>query len=281
MLKIKIEEVEKIITEVADSIIVPRFRNLSAHEIHFKGEDDPYTIADLEAEKELKDRLIDLLPTSKVVGEEEFASNNAVLDHFLGDSPVWTIDPVDGTKCFIAGEPFYGVIVSLSEQNQAIAGWLYDPTSREFITSEKGSGAYYKGQKLSVLPPDSLDKMSGIIGHRIICELKDNQEECKEKKECPKILRMRSSCHDYARLVAPEGHFSKQLPIAHFHTWKATCTPWDNIAGILIHSEAGGYTAHWDKTKVLSNAYGRGVLSAPDKDSWEEIHAWMHSFCGV
>lgn len=281
MSKIKMEDVEKVITEVADSIIVPRFQNLSAHEIHFKGEDNPYTIADTEAEKALKERLIDLLPGSKVVAEEEFASNEAILDYFLEDSPVWTVDPVDGTKCFIAGEPFYGVIVSLSEKNQPVAGWLYDPTSKEFVTAEKGSGAYYKGQKLSVLPPVSLNEMSGIMGYRIICDHKAMEEDCQEHKICPDILPMHSACHDYARLVAPDGHFSGQLPRVHFHTWKDTCTPWDSTAGILIHAEAGGYTAHWNGESVSPNAYGRGTLSAPDKDCWQEIYNWVTRFCSV
>ncbi len=277
MLKIKSDEVEKAITEVADQYIVPRFRNLQAGDIHFKGEDDPYTIADKEAESALSERLLALLPPSKVVGEEAFAADSGLLKHFSCDSPVWIIDPVDGTKAFIAGEPVYGVIVALTEQNQTIAAWLYDPTSREFITAEKGAGAYYKGQRLSVLPPAPIAQMSGVVGNRILKAF----HQCEKNKPAEKATfhRMLSACHDYARLVVDEPHFSRTTTQAHFHTWLNTCTPWDCAAGILIHGEAGGYTAHWNGDPFRPSHYQRGILSAPDRESWQALRGWIAQFC--
>lgn len=277
MLKIKSDEVEKAIQEVADQYIVPRFCNLKAGDIHFKGEDDPYTIADKEAESALSERLLALLPTSKVVGEESFASDSGLLRHFSGDSPVWIVDPVDGTKAFIAGEPVYGVIVALTEQNQTIAAWLYDPTSREFITAEKGAGAYYQGRRLNVLPPATIAQMSGVVGSRIV----DAFHACAETMpaEKPTFHRMLSACHDYARLVVGEPHFSRRTTQAHFHTWLNTCTPWDCAAGILIHGEAGGHTAHWNGEPFQPSHYQRGILSAPDRDSWNALRGWIAKFC--
>jgi len=277
MLKIKSDDVEKIIVEVADSFIIPHFRTLHAHEIHFKSEDDPVTIADIEAETALRDRLLGLLPGSKVLGEEAFHVDSSLLGHFSGDSPVWIIDPVDGTKAFIMGEPTYGVIVSLSQQNQTLAAWLYDPTSREFVTAEKGAGTYYKGKRLSVLPANEITKMSGMLGSRLI----DAYQECTVPANvpCPLFERMLSSCHDYARLVVDEPHFSRRVSQMHFHCWKNTCTPWDNAAGVLINTEAGGYTAHWNDEPFAPSHYGRGILTAPDQDSWREIKNWIESFC--
>ncbi|MGE0108265.1 MAG: inositol monophosphatase [Bdellovibrionales bacterium] len=276
--KIDLDSVAKSIREVADSCIVPRFQNLHTGEIHFKGEDDPVTIADQEAEKELSKRFMDLLPGSKVVGEESFAENPSVFDHFLGDSPVWIIDPVDGTKCFIAGEPLYGVIVSLTKQNHTLAAWLYDPTSKEFITAEEGSGAYWKGQKLSVLPPAPLGEMTGILGLQIM-EGFEAQGCVLSPDSKPPIERMYSACHDYSRLVAPKPHFSGRFDQVHFHGWSRTCTPWDCAAGVLIHKEAGGYSAHWNGDAFVPSSYKRGILAAPDKESWESVKAWIESAC--
>ncbi len=278
MLNINMEKVADIITNVADSKIVPRFGKLSAQDIHFKSEDNPVTIADKEAEKELSTRLLDLLVGSKVVGEEAFDKDQSISDCFLGDSPVWIIDPVDGTKPFIAGEPFYGVIVSLAEQNQVVASWLYDPTSKEFVTAQKGAGAYYKGRRLSVLPADSLDNMSGILGRRIHGSFEKKGVHLSPQSN-PSIHRMHSSCHDYARLVVDGPHFSGQTTQVHFHSWLCTCTPWDCSAGILIHSEAGGYTAHWNGKAFSPSHYGRGLLSAPSEESWHEIKNWISSCC--
>jgi fructose-1,6-bisphosphatase/inositol monophosphatase family enzyme len=246
-------------------------------DIAFKCGDDPVTIADKEAEKELTNRLLGLLPASKVVGEEAFASNNGILAEFSGESPVWIIDPLDGTKAFVASDPVYGVIVALAEQNQTIAGILYDPTSKEAVMAEKGAGAYFKGKKLSALPPAPLQEMKGILGLRLREPLEGDFQEAVEKG--PRYTRMLSACHDYASLVVDEPHFARRLDgRLHFHSTYATCTPWDNAAGILIHAEAGGYTAHWNGKPFRPGDYDCGVLSAPDKDSWMEIRSWVSTF---
>ncbi len=277
MLKIKMDDVESIIREVADQLIVPRFQHLGLGEIKFKGEDDPVTIADKEAEIELTKRLSALLPGSKVVGEENFAADPGILEHFFSESPVWIIDPVDGTKLFMEGKSLYGVIVALAEQNQTIAGWLYDPTSKEFVSAEKGAGAWYKGRRCSVLPPDRLENLYGVIGRRI----GDAFDIYCAPSEAPRphFHRMLSACHEYASLVVREPHFSKKMEPIHFHSMYCTCTPWDNAAGIMIHAEAGGYTAHWNGEPFAPADHGRGVLSAPDKESWEALRDWIASFC--
>jgi len=276
MLKIKTDEVEKAIIEVADTCIVPRFRALCSGDIAFKGEDDPVTIADKEAELALSKRLLDLLPRSKVVGEEAFASDSGLLSLFSGESPVWIIDPIDGTKPFIAGEPFYGVIVALTEQNQTVGGWLYDPTSKEFITAEKGSGAYYKGKRLSVLLSEPVAEMSGTAWAR---DEKTFQGRMEGQSFIggPLFHRTFSACHDYARLAVGEPHFSRTTTQMHFHSYLKTCTPWDCAAGVLIHEEAGGYTAHWNEDPFRPSHYARGILSAPDRSSWRALRDWWGS----
>ncbi len=277
MLKINMQEVESAIREVAQTVIVPRFRQLKAHDIHFKSEDNPVTIADQEAEIALKERLLALLPGSLVVGEEEFESNPGILRHFSSDQPVWTIDPVDGTKPFIAGEPYYGVIVSLTKQDQTVAGWLYDPTSDEFVTAEKGSGAYYKGKKLSVLPPLPPEEMTGLVGIRIVKAFQKNPEA--QAAPHPRFATMLSACHDFASLVVGEPHFSRVTSQPHFHAWLEFCSPWDGSAGLLIHTESGGYTAHFDGSPVAPSHYGNGHMSAGSKESWQELRNWIATFC--
>jgi len=97
---------------------MPRFRRLRSSDIAFKIGDDPVTIADKAAEKALSQRLLALLPDSTVVGEEDCAANPCVLERFSGESPVWIIDPIDGTRNFVAGKPTFGGIVALAKRNQ-------------------------------------------------------------------------------------------------------------------------------------------------------------------
>ncbi len=277
MLNIKTEAVEALIKEIANTVIVPRFQQLCKSEVRFKSINNPVTVVDIEAERLLSQHLMELLPGSTVVGEETYEKNPGILEQFADDSPVWIVDPVDGTKHFIAGQPYYGVIVSLAQANETLMAWLYDATSQEFITAEKGAGAYHCGRKLQVLPPAPLTEMRGVMGARLLADF----ARCEMPLNIPKpsFSRMMSSCHDYARLVAPKPHFSGNLDQMHFHCWKETCTPWDNAAGILIHAEAGGFSAHWNEERFRPSHYGRGILTAPDKKSWRELRDWIIRFC--
>ena len=125
-----IEAVAAIICEVADQVIMPRWRNLAAHEIGTKTRpDDIVTIADREAEIELTRRLGDMLPGSRVVGEEAVAADARVLEIFRGPDPIWVIDPIDGTRKFTEGKPTFDVLVALVHKGKGVAGWIYGVTA--------------------------------------------------------------------------------------------------------------------------------------------------------
>jgi fructose-1,6-bisphosphatase/inositol monophosphatase family enzyme len=47
--------------------------------------------------------------------------------------------------------------------------------------------------------------------------------------------------------------------------------PWDHLAGVLIHGEAGGYTARHDGSPYRPGQTTGGILSAPNRDLWQEI----------
>ncbi|TIW45189.1 MAG: inositol monophosphatase, partial [Mesorhizobium sp.] len=71
----------------------------------------------------------------------------------------------------------------------------------------------------------------------------------------------RCAAHEY-RLLA-SGH-------AHFVVYNKLM-PWDHLAGVLIHQEAGGYAARIDGSAYLPSHVDGGILVAPDKDSWQEL----------
>ncbi len=84
---------------------------------------DPVTEADRAVETELRRRLIELFPDHAVLGEE-FG--------ITGDSPyVWTIDPIDGTRAFITGQPMWGTLLGLQFEGKPIAGWMHAPVLGE------------------------------------------------------------------------------------------------------------------------------------------------------
>lgn len=273
---VDIDKVTFHIKEVAEAHILPYFRNLRPDQIAFKIADDPVTIADKKAESALSTRLLGLLPGSKVVGEEAFAADSGILSRFSDESPVWIIDPVDGTRNFAKGNPEFGVIVALAKQNQVLAGWIYNPTSHEVVTAEKGSGAWFKGQKLRVLSPESLSDMFGVLSPRII----EPYQRSKNAGPAPLFEEMAAGAHEYPLLVVKGPHFGKDQPRnLHFRASLYQTNSWDDAAGVLIHSEAGGYSATWANDPYSIQVNDRGLLLAPDRDSWHDLKNWCAGFC--
>ena len=278
MTSLNMDAVTTIIQEVADKYILPRFKNLADNDIAFKIGDDPVTIADKEAEKELSIRLSALLPGSKVLGEEAFAVDSGISEYLLSESPVWIIDPIDGTRNFVRGSSEFGVIVALAKQNQIIAGWIYDPTSKEVISAQKGAGAYYQGKKLKVLPAVSLAEMDGYLGDRLV---ESYNKSNKFKSIHPSFNLMSAGAHEYPCLVLNQPHFGKNKPQKHFRASLYYSYPWDDAAGVLIHKESGGYSSFWDGRPYQPSIMQHGFALAPDKDSWHHLKDWCMTFANL
>ena len=104
-MKVDLTTVQGIMEEVARTEIMPRFRHLASSDVEMKGVNDPVTIADKAAERELALRLQDLLPGSVVVGEEGCAADPSVLSRFDGKAPVWVIDPSTVLAALLRGGP--------------------------------------------------------------------------------------------------------------------------------------------------------------------------------
>ena len=83
----------------------------------------------------------------------------------------------------------------------------------------------------------------------------------RNQAKCLSQIGYRCAAHEY-RLIA-SGH-------AHFALYNKLM-PWDHLAGVLIHQEAGGHAARLDGSAYRSSHLDGGLLIAPDKDSWSEL----------
>ncbi len=108
------------LADAAREAILPYFR--ADHAIVHKGGDrfDPVTDADRAAERVMRELIARAFPDHGVLGEE-FAETE-------GTSPYqWVLDPIDGTRAFIAGLPTWGVLIGLSYNGQPIIGIMDQP----------------------------------------------------------------------------------------------------------------------------------------------------------
>lgn len=276
---INIDKVSQIITEVAAAEITPRFRKLAAGDVTMKGKDDPVTIADHESERVLTERFTDVLPGSVVVGEEGVSKDKNVLARLAGGAPVWIIDPIDGTRNFVAGVPEFAVMVALARDGQALASWIHDPNTGDTIMAEQGAGVWLGGERLSLAGANPAIPTVGLVGARVK-KLISDPSVMPQGADMPKIEIGSCAGFDYPRLFTGNANFAKAAtPRAGFLFYRHT-NPWDHVPGLFLHQEAGGYNADWlNKPYDMVKPRG-GLILASDKEAWLRIHHLFRPLMG-
>jgi fructose-1,6-bisphosphatase/inositol monophosphatase family enzyme len=86
-----------------------------------------------------------------------------------------------------------------------------------------------------------------------------------KKAAFKEVLRLGSAACAFRALAGGERHFS-----VYNQLWS-----WDHAAGVLIHGEAGGYSARVDGAPYRPVERVPGLLSAPDEDTWHRIDAFL------
>ena len=271
MTKIDLDKVDKIIREVAATEIMPRFQKLAEGDVVMKGVNDPVTIADKESERCLTEKLSAYLPGSIVVGEESFAADKSIMSRLDSDSPVWIIDPIDGTRNFVSGKPEFAVMVGLVLKRKTIAAWIHDPNSIDTIMAEEGSGVWLRGEKLRLATNDNQTETVGLVGARVK-KLISDPSVMPNDPSMPKIEIGSCAGFDYPRLFSGEVTFANAgTSRAGFLLYRHT-NAWDHVPGMFLHHEGGGFSADWNGQPYnMSNPFA-GLLYAPNKDTWIALH---------
>lgn len=107
-----------------------------------KPDNTPVTQADKEAEAAIQKTILGTFPKASFLAEESGKSGSS--------KDVWVIDPIDGTKNFIRGLPFWGIEIAYVESNVIVLGVTYSPCFDELLYAENGQGAYFNGKRVSV-----------------------------------------------------------------------------------------------------------------------------------
>ena len=259
-----LDAVTRIIEEIAQEEVLPRFRALADKDVLRKDNGELVTTADHAAEAALTKRLPGCLPGSLVVGEEAVAADPEVLGKLDGEDPVWVIDPVDGTGNFARGKAAFAVMVGLIIGGVTRAAWIHDPVKGRTAVGEHGGGAFMAGQRLQVAAARPTAEMTGTL-HASNFAPDDIAARVKAGRE--KVTALPSlSCAglEYLNLLTGEMEF----------TLFTRLMPWDHAPGIMLHEEAGGFTGCFDGGPYSARRYRDiGVLVAPDQASWQGLYS--------
>jgi fructose-1,6-bisphosphatase/inositol monophosphatase family enzyme len=224
-------DVEDAVRTAATAEIMPRFRRLARHEISEKsGPQDLVTVADQLAEEHLTAALTALLPGSVVVGEEAVHADPRVLASLHGSAPVWIVDPVDGTRQFVHGDPGFTTLVALARAGELLASWTYAPALSLMAVARRGEGARLNGEPLH----------SGIPEPGAVLRIATSHPDFTSEEEDRAFARLEVE-GIAARPCGSAGleylHVAQGSLDAIAFGWE---NPWDHAAGLLLVAEAGG-----------------------------------------
>ena len=220
-----LDQIVPIVRQAAEIILSAR--DLAAH-THDKGSpSDLVTEYDLAVETFLKEKLPPLVPGSVFFGEEE--EENA------DPSRGWAfiVDPIDGTTNFVRGLRQSAVSVALAHDGTVEYGVVYDPYKDEMFSARRGGGAFLNGQPVRV---SRRPIEQGVFGMGTAIYRREYLEPTMRLTE----QLFRRSC-DFRRLGAAALDLCNVACGRTDLFFEYSLCPWDQAAGSLIVTEAGGF----------------------------------------
>lgn len=211
------------IAREAGALLANYFERRVAFEL--KGEFDLITEADRASEKLVVEKLRLYFPTHGIVAEEG--------NSFEGSSEYrWFVDPLDGTTNFAHSFPMFNVTLGLERAGEMIAGVIFDPVRQEMFTAERGAGAYLNHRRIRVSATQRLANSLASTGfpsrkrhHNINIHFYYQMAMASHG-----VRRTGSAALDLAYVSCGRLDFF----------WEFGLKPWDQAAGTLLVTEAGG-----------------------------------------
>lgn len=152
---------------------------------------------------------------------------------------VWVVDPIDGTRSFLKGEPHWTVAIALVEDGTPILGCVFNPATGEFYEAERGGGTRLNGKRIRVSTRDSIPGCR-MMGHPFVFESERWHEPWPDMH-----TEVRNSMAYRLCLVA-NGDWDAVFTISRKQDW-------DLAAADLIVREAGGRISSHTGSQLVYN----------------------------
>ena len=208
-------------SEKASKILIRDFGEVEKLQVSLKGPNDFVTNADRKAEEIIINELAKSKKNFSFLTEESGFIENNDKDNF------WIIDPIDGTTNFLNGLPHFCISIALLNNDELIAGVIFDPIKDEIFYAEQNGGAYLNNKSIRVSKKSKLSEC--LYGVNFRENLPENFI----------IRNTGSAALDLAYLSS--GRFDGCL--------HKNVSLWDIAAGTVLIKEAGGIVDKFEKKK--------------------------------
>ena len=228
-------------------------------EVEIKEDNSPVTIADKTADKIIREYLHKVFPTHAFLTEE--STDN--LDR-LNNDYVWIVDPVDGTKDFVAKDGQFTTNIALGYKHRLVVGVVVAPALDELYFASAGNGAFY--QKIGEKPVriHVNDKIKDLTMLTSVFHFTADEQALIDRHQ------------DKIKHVMKRGSSLKPCAIAHglaeitFRSSPNT-KEWDTAACQIVVTEAGGIFVEPNGNEITYNrkdVYNRnGYIVANRKEN--------------
>jgi histidinol phosphatase-like enzyme (inositol monophosphatase family) len=237
------------LADAARGITLDYFR--ADPQVDYKSDASPVTRADRETEARLRTLIADAFPEHGVIGEEEGADRP-------GADYVWVLDPIDGTKKFITGNPLFGTLIALTREGRPILGLLDFPALDERWQGASGRGAFHvKGGRKSPVTCRPCPDIAGAALYTTSPAMFQGADAGAFDRLAGAVNFPLYGGECYAYGLLASGHADLVV--------EADMGIYDYLSHVAIVSEAGGVISDWDG-QLLGLASGPKVIAAGDPD---------------
>lgn len=195
----------------------------------------PVSEADLATDAFLRERLLAARPGYGWLSEE-----TADTGARLGTNRLFIVDPIDGTRAFLAGKPTWAISAAVVDAGEVIAGIVHMPALGKTYVAERGGGARRNGRPISAstrATPDGADVLTS--SSQLAPHFWPGGVPAVQRHFRPSIA--------YRLCLVAEGRFDATVTFR--RSWE-----WDVAAGDLIIREAGGAVTDADGLPLVYNS---------------------------
>lgn len=231
----------------ASPVAMKHFR--SALDVASKDDESPVTIADKETERAIRAAIEAAFPGETIFGEE-FGQTGTQND-------MWIVDPIDGTRSFIAGLPLFGMLLGHVTNGAPQLGVINMPAIGELYAGARGIGATMNGAPIGVSDCRALSSARLFLNDADKMAVTASQQFSRMIK-AGALRRLGSDCYPHA-LVA-SGHADAVIDYE--------LQPYDFLPLAAVVEAAGGIMTDWQGNRLSLTSDGRTLTAATP-----ELHA--------
>lgn len=210
----------------SEVIIKNHFDNAS-YSVEHKADKTLVTAADREAEEVMRALIEKHHPEHGIVGEE-YGNVRA------GAEYVWVLDPIDGTKSFVAGTPQFGTLIALMHKGQPVLGIINHPATKQMLFGD-GKTTLLNGRPVRTRATKELKDAIVLTTELSRPQIHHNPQGWNHMIKQVKSLYTWGDCHGYFLLSTGGADIVCDINMK----------PWDRLALIPVVRGAGGVATDW------------------------------------